>query len=107
VWSAQNEAELDARRGREANEKRNLVEEADAERTLFHSQRAKKIEATKAAHRAAQKGAAEAAAEGASVWEKAVQLIESDAKPKADLTKFKALLVKLKHAPAAPGVAAA
>jgi hypothetical protein len=41
------------------------------------------------------------------VWEKAVALIESDAKPKADLTKFKALLVKLKHTPVAAPISTA
>ena len=84
------------------------MEEAEAERALFRSQRAKKIEATKAANRAAAAKAAGGDAKPGdagsnNVWERALQLCET-AKPKADLGKMKALLVKLKHAPPAPPV---
>ena len=86
-----------------------MVEEAEAERTLFHSQRNKKIEATKAAHRAASRAGADGGVVGVNVWDKALHLLDGgDApKPKADLSKFKALLVKLKHTPVAPPVTAA
>ena len=77
------------------------MEEAEAERALFRSQRAKKVEATKAANRAAAAKAAGGDAkpgDAGNVWEKALALCET-AKPKADLGKMKALLVKLKHTP--------
>ena len=102
MWEKKNEAALAKKAETEANEKRNVVEEAEAERTMFHSQRAKKVEAAKAANRAKAAAAADGgkagAAAGANVWEKALALCEA-AKPKADLTKMKALLVKLKHSP--------
>lgn len=135
-WQKKNEEELTKRAETEANEKRNVTEEAQAELALFTKERNKKIEATKATNRcglpagagrgadgrskatqriealrstgpgllltrpcsAAQK-AAESAAEGANVWAKACSLIDSEAKAKADLSKFKGLLLKLKHSP--------
>jgi len=103
VWEKKNAAALEKKAETEENEKRNVVEEAEAERTLFHSQRAKKIEAAKAGNRTAQK-VGEAKPEGANVWDKTVQLIEGS-KPKADLGKMKALLVKLKHTPPTPAIA--
>ncbi len=108
LWSKKNEAELAKRADQETNERNNVREEAEAERALFTKERNKKIEAAKAAHRAAQRAQEGGAQEGEKgVWERAVALIESDAKPKADLTKFKALLLKLKHTPVAPPMSAA
>lgn len=98
AWAAKNAADLAARREHEANEKRNVVEEAAAERALFHNQRAKKIEAAMASHRVGGPPKPPGAEPG-TVWEKVASLIESDsgAKPKGDLTKFKALLLTLKR----------
>lgn len=102
LWEKSNKAALKKKAETEANEKRNVVEEAEAERTLFHSQRAKKVEAAKASNRAAKAAKAAPADKsgggGGNVWEKALQLCEG-AKPKADLGKMKALLTKLKHTP--------
>ena len=105
MWEKKNQAALAKKKETEENEKRNVVEEAEAERTLFHSQRAKKVEAARAANRAAKAapGDGTAAAGGGNVWEKALALCEG-AKPKADLSKMKALLVKLKHTPPAAPV---
>jgi hypothetical protein len=103
LWEKSNKALLKKKAETEANEKRNVVEEAEAERTLFHSQRAKKVEAAKASNRAAKAAKAtpaDKAGGGGSgnVWEAALQLCDG-AKPKADLGKMKALLTKLKHTP--------
>ena len=116
AYNERQRAELEARAEAEANEKRNVVAEAEAERNLFYSQRAKQLEATKAANRGAQKAAVEAAAAppaGGNVWEKVAALTEPSAeeqhkgKPakqgegvhKTDLSKYKSLLVRLKTQP--------
>lgn len=101
-WRERNDQELAARQEHEANENRNVVEEAEAERQLFYNQRTKAIEATMNTHRQQQQRDA-AIAQGGSgtVWEKMAAIVEQAelGMSKTDLTKFKSLLTRLKTQP--------
>jgi hypothetical protein len=106
-WRERNDQELAARQEHEANENRNVVEEAEAERQLFYNQRTKAIEATKNTHRQEQQRDAAISRGGSgTVWEKMAAIVEQAelGKSKTDLTKFKSLLTRLKTQP--PGSAA-
>ena len=103
-WKERNEAALAERQEHEANEKRNVVEEAEAEKQLFYNQRTKAIESTMSSHRAQQqRDAAIASGSAGSVWERMATIVEQAelGKSKTDLTKFKSLLTRLKTQPPA------
>jgi len=102
-YAAVQAEQMQARKGKEENERRHLLAEAEEARSKFYVARKEAIQKAKAANRDKVMSAAEAPPSGEGLWERVAELItcgEPPEKHASDTRKFAALYATLaKHKP--------